>query len=96
MKRIRKDMEYLKDTIENINKIDTSRTIHPTTENSVYSLFRHIWDICKKWLHTEPQSKSQQCLRVLLSRQHFWFTMKLTKTSVAKSRNNRNNHIFGN
>lgn len=30
--KIRKDMEYLKDMIENINKIDTSRTIHPTTE----------------------------------------------------------------
>lgn len=46
MKRIRKDMEYLKDTIENINKIDTSRTIHPTTEEqcifSFQAYMRHL------------------------------------------------------
>lgn len=46
MKKIRKDMEYLKDMTENINKIDTSRTLHPTNEEQcIYSFqayMRHL------------------------------------------------------
>lgn len=42
VKKFKKDVKYLKHMIKKINQMDTSRVVHPTTEEMVYTCFSSL------------------------------------------------------